>query len=57
MKVDYEGFYARFETISKKDAGILMGADTLVGDEFTTRFDKENPSIAYIENKFGKTVG
>jgi hypothetical protein len=58
MQADFEGFYSRFETKSKKDAGVLMGADTLVGDEFTIRFDS-NSSLAkaLIFNKFDKEVG
>ncbi len=58
MQADFEGFYARFETFSKKDAGILMGADVLVGDEFTFKFELTDGTIkAVIYDKFDKRVG
>lgn len=58
MQADFEGFYTRFETYTKKDAGILMGADVLVGDEFTFKFEQtEKGTKAAIYDKFDKKVG
>lgn len=58
MQADFEGFYARFETYTKKDAGILMGADVLVGDEFNIKFEQEETGTkAAIYDKFDKRVG
>ena len=58
MAYTYDGFYARFESPSKKNAALLMGADTLVGDEFDFSF-KQNGSttVAWISNKFGAEIG
>lgn len=54
----YEGFYARFEAVSKKDAAVLIGADTLVGDEFDIEIRNERgTAVAWIRNRFGAEIG
>lgn len=54
----YFGTYARFETVSKKDAGPLMGADNLVGDTYTVKIlPWENQPRAWLINKFDVAVG
>ncbi|MGI6045798.1 MAG: hypothetical protein ACOYCA_03035 [Eggerthellaceae bacterium] len=54
----YEGFYARFETYSKTDAAILLGANCLVGDEFEIRIEKDKtPERAVLFNKFDTNIG
>ena len=54
----YFGTYARFDTKSKKDASVLLGADNLVGDRFDIVFEKQDgTSIAWIRNKFGALIG
>ncbi|MDJ1649976.1 MULTISPECIES: hypothetical protein [Gordonibacter] len=55
----YVGFYARFNTLSKKDAAALLGADNLVGDVFEIIFDtnEEGETVAWMKNRFGSLVG
>lgn len=54
----YFGTYAHFETASKKDAAVLLGADTLVGDLFDIVFvNEEGTTLAWIQNKFGVKIG
>lgn len=54
----YEGFYARFDTPSKNEGSLLMGADNIVGDDFEVFFKTENEVIvAWVKNKFGAEVG
>lgn len=54
----YFGTYARFDTLSKKDAAPLLGADSLVGDAFTIEIEREERRpVAWIVNKFGAKVG
>lgn len=60
MTVDqsYEGFYARFDTPSKKVGSLLMGADNIVGNDYTLDFRTENGRVVvWISNKFGAEVG
>ena len=58
MPYAYDGFYARFESPTKKNAALLMGADTLVGDEFSLSFKRDgNTTIAWISNKFDAEIG
>ena len=58
MQADFEGFYARFETYTKKDAGILMGADVLVGDEFSVKFEQNETGLkAALYDKFDTRIG
>lgn len=54
----YEGFYARFDTVSKGEGSLLMGADNIVGDDFEVFFKTENGIVsAWVQNKFGAEVG
>ncbi len=54
----YFGTYARFDTLSKKDAATLLGADNLVGDVFDIVFQTEDGvSTAWMKNRFGGLVG
>ena len=54
----YEGFYARFDTPSKKVGSMLMGADTLVGDDLKVEFRNEKGKVvAWLLNKFDAEVG
>ena len=54
----YEGFYARFDTVSKTQGGLLMGADNIVGDDFKVFFKTENGIVvAWVKNKFDAEVG
>lgn len=54
----YFGTYARFDTLSKKDAASLLGADNLIGDVFEIVFQTEDGvSTAWMENRFGGLVG
>ena len=54
----YEGFYARFDTPSKEQGYLLMGADNIVGDDFELFFKTdEGRAVAWLKNKFGTEVG
>ena len=54
----YVGFYARFDTLSKKEAAALLGADNLVGDTFDIVFEtKDGETVAWMKNRFGKLIG
>lgn len=59
----YFGTYKRFETASKKEAAVLLGADNIVGDFFTVEFElmedeaHKKEQRAYIVNKFGRRIG
>jgi hypothetical protein len=54
----YFGTYARFATASKKDAGRLLGSDSLVGDVFEIEFQtEEGQRLAWLKNRFGALVG
>lgn len=58
METVYEGRYVRFATVSKKDAAILLGADTIVGDSFTVSLRVEKgSSVAWLTNRFGTDTG
>lgn len=58
METTYTGFYARFDTTSKKDAAVLLGADNLVGDVFDIEFvTNDAQPVAWMKNRFGKLVG
>ena len=53
METTYTGFYARFDTPSKKDAAVLLGADNLVGDLFDVEFvTEEGTAVAWMVNRF-----
>lgn len=57
METTYTGFYARFNTPSKKDAAVLLGADNLVGDLFDVEFvTEEGTAVAWMVNRFGNRV-
>lgn len=54
----YFGQYARFDTVSKKDAAALLGADNLVGDRYEVVFKRDDDAItAWLRNRFGAEVG
>ena len=59
MDYTYDGFYTRFDTASKDAGGLLMGADTLVGDVFTVDFrtDANGSTTAWLVNRFGGDLG
>lgn len=59
MDYTYDGFYTRFDTASKDAGGLLMGADTLVGDVFTVDFrtDSNGSTVAWLVNRFGGDLG
>lgn len=59
MQADrFLGRYVRFETPSKRDAAMLLGADNLVGDAFEIVFrTEEGTSLAWLQNRFGSLVG
>ena len=54
----YFGTYHRFETPSKKDAALLLGADNLVGDKYDIEFVTESGQrAAWLRNRFGAKIG
>ena len=54
----YDGFYARFETPSKKIGSMLTGPDNIVGDDYTVFFKTEDGNVvAWLKNKFDAEVG
>lgn len=54
----YEGFYARFDTVSKTQGSTLLGADHLVGDDYEVFFKtEEGRVVAWVRNKFGAETG
>lgn len=58
MDQSYEGFYAQYDTPSKKVGSMLMGADTLVGDDLKVDFRTEEGCVtAWLLNKFDAEVG
>lgn len=59
MDYTYDGFYARFDTVSKDAGSMLMGADTLVGDVFSVDFrtDESGKTSAWLVNRFGGDLG
>lgn len=58
ISLGYAGSYERFDTVSKKEASSLLGADNLVGDRFSIEFKLENGiNIAWMKNKFNAFVG
>ena len=57
IALGYAGAYERFDTISKKEASALVGADNLVGDRFSIEFKVENGVVtAWMKNKFNALV-
>lgn len=58
MDQSYEGFYAQYDTPSKKVGSLLMGADTLVGDDLKVDFRTEDGKVTvWLLNKFDAEVG
>ncbi len=54
----YFGAYHRFETPSKKDAAVLLGADNLAGDTYSIEFvTEEGWQIAWLKNRFDQKIG
>lgn len=54
----YFGAYVRFDTASKENSGVLLGADTLVGDPLTLDFRvADDVSQVWLANRFGGEVG
>ena len=54
----YSGFYCNFDTRSKKEGSMLMGADSLVGDELKVSFKTDNGQVTvWLHNKFDAEVG
>jgi len=54
----YYGEYVRFDTVSKKDAALLLGSDNLVGDFYHIEFHTENGQrTAWLRNRFGALIG
>lgn len=55
---DYFGKYLRFYTVSKKEAGLLLSADNMIGD--VDRIDlrmEEGKHVAWLVNRFDKEIG
>ena len=58
MNETYFGRFARFDTVSKKDAAQLVGSDNLVGDVYEIEFStRDGQRVAWLKNRFGATVG
>ena len=56
--IPYFGTYARFNTVSKKDAAVLLGADNLVGDIYDIEFIVEDGvRTAWMKNRFDAMLG
>lgn len=54
----YFGTYQTFRTVSKKDAAVLMGSNTLVGDRYRINLTMdEGVHRAWLINKFNETTG
>ena len=54
----YSGTYESFDTPSKKDAAVLLGADNLVGDKYRVDIELENGEHrAWLVNRFDKRIG
>lgn len=54
----YFGTYQTFQTVSKKDAAVLMGSNTLVGDRYRIDLTMETGAHrAWLVNKFGERIG
>lgn len=54
----YFGTYQTFRTVAKKDAAVLMGSNTLVGDRYRINLTMdEGVHRAWLINKFNETIG
>ncbi len=58
MDQSYEGFYAQFDTPSKKVGSMFMGADDLVGDDYQLEpMVEDGKTVIWLKNKFGSERG
>lgn len=54
----YFGEYANFETASKKDSGLLIGADNMVGDIYDLIVElNDGVHKAWLNNRFDQRIG
>lgn len=54
----YFGEYADFETTSKKDSGLLIGADNMVGDIYDIKVKLEDGiHKGWLDNRFDQRIG
>ncbi|MCD8316360.1 MAG: hypothetical protein LUB61_03005, partial [Eggerthellaceae bacterium] len=54
----YFGTYHDFNTVSKKDAAVLLGADTLVGDFYNIELELEKGEHkAWLLSRFNQRIG
>ena len=54
----YFGTYQTFETVSKKDAALLLGADNLVGDRYTIEIELDGDAHkAWLISRFDQRIG
>lgn len=54
----YFGTYARFETVSKRDAAVLLGSDCIIGDNYLVDIrHSEGSTRTWIVNRFGTDIG
>ena len=54
----YFGEYADFETVSKKDSGLLMGADNMVGDIYDIHVElADGIHKGWLDNRFDQRIG
>lgn len=55
---DYFGTYQRFETVSKKDAGALLGADNIIGDQYHIQLELvDGQHRGWLINRFNARIG
>lgn len=55
---EYFGTYQRFETVSKKDAGALLGADNIIGDQYQIQLELVNGQHrGWLVNRFNARIG
>lgn len=55
---DYFGTYAKFQVASKSDAGLLLGADNMVGDVYDVSLELvDGVHKAWLDNRFGQRIG
>ena len=54
----YIGTYQTFQTVSRKEAADLIGADNLIGDRYTIECTIEDGiQKAWLVNRFQKRIG
>ena len=55
---EYFGTYQRFETVSKKDAGALLGADNITGDQYQIQLELvDGQHRGWLVNRFNARIG